>query len=436
MNRTVEKGKTLLVDGPASVAIISGKVEIFGFTPNTASRIVIREGKRLPFLVYETATFDLSLSETAGVEEVEFNTIPMSWANAFDELSRMETKPVVTIVLGSVDSGKSSFCTYLVNRLLGLKKKVAVLDGDIGQSDIGPPCAVSYAFVPKAVTDLFNLQAKNAMFIGTTSPSRNSEKVIDGLAMLKKEILTNNPDFIIMNTDGWIEGEDAVRYKIRLVEKTNPDVVFFIQQKDELTFLANALEKFRKITVESPPVISQRSREKRKNLRELGYVKYLRNAKVQSSPLGWLKIENDETFGLGKTYTNMKEANRLYALLGMKPLHVIDQAGKVSIIVGRKRWVDVEKLKKIEEAFKKKVVLIRKGEEEGLIMGLYDAQRKFLGIGILQEVEYLKKTIKILTPVSKGIAIAALGKVKLDRNMKEIPAFEETFDASSFNKLF
>lgn len=59
MNRIVEKGKTLLVDGPASVTVTSGNVEVFGSKANIASKIVIREGKRLPFAVHETAAFEI-----------------------------------------------------------------------------------------------------------------------------------------------------------------------------------------------------------------------------------------------------------------------------------------------------------------------------------------------------------------------------------------
>jgi hypothetical protein len=63
MNRTVERGKTLLVDGPASVSVVSGKVEAFGFSVKDARRIVIREGKRLPLAVLETTNFDILLGE-------------------------------------------------------------------------------------------------------------------------------------------------------------------------------------------------------------------------------------------------------------------------------------------------------------------------------------------------------------------------------------
>jgi polynucleotide 5'-hydroxyl-kinase GRC3/NOL9 len=436
MNRTVEKGKTLLVDGPASVIVTAGSVEVFGSRPSTANRIIIREGKRLPFAVNEKASLDISLAEKASVEEVEGNTVPPSWIRAYENLSEVQPKPVTAIVLGTVDSGKTSFCTYLINRLLSQKKKIAVLDGDLGQSDVGPPCTVSYTFVAKPITDLFSLQARNAIFIGTTSPNGAADKVIESLTQLRKEILASDPDFIVVNTDGWVEGEEAVRYKTQLVERINPDVVFCVQQKDEMAPLMNSLEKFRRIAVEFPSVASQRSGESRKNLRELGYKKYLRNAKVQSFPLGWLRIEDNELFGLSRTHQNAKVARKIYELLGMKPLHFSEQIDRISIIIGKRRWISAENLKKIEEATRKKVVVIRKGEEEGLLTALCNADGKFLGIGVIQEIEYLRKTLKILTPVSQDFAVAVIGRVKLDKNMKEIPFMsEENQESKAFSKL-
>jgi polynucleotide 5'-hydroxyl-kinase GRC3/NOL9 len=437
MNRIVEKGKTLLVDGPASVTVVSGSVEVFGSKPNITSKIIIREGKRLPFAVNETAAFDISLAEKASVEEVEGNTIPSSWVKAHEDLSDLQAKPATAMVLGTTDSGKTSFCTYLINKLTGQKKKIAVLDGDLGQSDVGPPCTVSYALVTKPITDLFNLQAKNAIFIGATSPDGAVDKVIESLSLLKKEILGSDPDFVVVNSDGWVDGEEAVKYKIQLVEKINPDAIFCIQQKDELAPLLNGLEKYRRTTVESPSVISQRTGEKRKNLRELGYTKYLRNAKVQSIPLGWLKIEDNDLFGLSRGRQNGKVARRIYDLLGMKPLQFMEQSDRISIIIGKRRWINAENLKRIEEETKKKVVIFRKGEEEGLLTALYNGDGRFLGIGVIQEIEYLRRTLKILTPVSQDVATAVIGKVKLDKNMKEIPFFgeENQSEFKAFSKL-
>ncbi|HLE75570.1 MAG TPA: Clp1/GlmU family protein [Candidatus Bathyarchaeia archaeon] len=371
MNRTVERGKTLLVDGAASVLVVSGKVEVFGFSVKDAGRIVIREGKRLPFAVLETANFDISLGENASIEEVDGNTIPLSWIESFEMLKAFQKKPVTAMVLGKVDSGKTSFCTYLINRLVSEKQKVALLDGDLGQSDIGPPCTVAYAFVTKPVTDLFRLRAENAFFVGVTSPSEAVNKTIKGIALMKAEIVDKAADFVVMNTDGWVEGEEAVKYKSRLAEELNPDVIFCIQQKDELAPLLVALEKFMKTTIDYPLTAKQRSREKRRNLRELGYIKYLTDAKVKSLSLKLLAIEEQS------------------------------------------------------------VGLIRQGEEGGVLLGLYDSQRKFLGIGILCKVDYVRKTLKVLTSISEKPSSISLGKVRLDKNLKEIPlSLEETATAT------
>ena len=361
MNQTVERGKTLLVDGPAAVLVVSGKVEVFGFSVKDARRIVIREGKRLPFFVAETANFDISLGENASVEEVDDNTIPPSWVESLEVLMGFHKKPVIAMVLGKVDSGKTSFCTYLINKLISAKQRVAILDGDLGQSDIGPPCTVAYAFIAKPLTDLYKLKAENAFFVGVTSPSEAVSKTIEGIALMKAEILEKTADFAVVNTDGWVEGEEAVKYKTQLAEKLKPDVVLCIQQKDELKPLLVALEKFRKIAVESSLAVRQRSTEKRKNLRELSYAKYLIDAKVKSLPLNQLTIEE------------------------------------------------------------KNAVPIMQCEEKGLLAGLYDSQGKFLGIGVLREIDHLRKMLRVLTSVSAKPSVIALGKVRLDENLREIP---------------
>ncbi|MEM3577856.1 MAG: Clp1/GlmU family protein [Candidatus Bathyarchaeia archaeon] len=425
MIKVVEKGRTLLVDGPASVTVTSGVVDVFGAVISGKGKVVIREGKRLPFATEEKTEFDISIGESASVEEVEGSTIPPSWIEASNEVLEIQERPALIMVIGNVDSGKSSFCTYIVNKLLNEKHKVAVLDGDLGQSDIGPPCSVAYNFVAKPVTDLFNLETKNAFFVGVASPSSAIDKVIEGLVSLKREILDGNPDFIVVNTDGWIEGEDAVNYKIRLVNELLPNMVLCIKQGEEIMPLVNAIESFRKLVVESPPAIKQRSRERRKSLRELGYIKYLKNAKVQSIPLNWVNIEGSELLNISKISEKSKRARIIYDLLGMKPLHFVELKDKVYVVIGRGRWISDENIRKVEQFVEKRVEVIRKGQEEGALTALYDGERKFLGIGVLQEVDYIRKTLKILTPVSKEIATIVVGKIKLDKNLKEIPFFED-----------
>ncbi|MGQ9538042.1 MAG: Clp1/GlmU family protein [Candidatus Bathycorpusculaceae bacterium] len=425
MKITVEAGKTLLVDGPASVTLVSGKTEVFGYALKHMGKVVIRDGKRMPFAVEENAIFEVSLGENANVEEMEGHTVPPSWNEAYKELEALQTKPVTAMVLGTADSGKTSFCTYLVNKLLNGKRKIAILDGDLGQSDIGPPCTVAYAIVSNPVTDLFNLEAENAFFVGVTSPSKATEKVINGLALLKEEVLRCNPDYVVVNTDGWVEGEDAVNYKVQLIEKINPDIIFYLQQNENLTPLLSMLKNFKTLKIDSPQTIKQRSREKRRSLRELGYIKYLKNAKVQSIPISWLKIESDEFLGLNKSFGMMKRDREICELLGMRPLHIAELKEKIYVVIGKSRWIDPERIGRTEDTIGKKVVVTWKGEEEGLLTALYNDERKFLGIGVLREVDYGRKVMKIYTPVSSGISAVIIGKVKLDKNLREITIPEE-----------
>ncbi len=365
MNKTVEGGKTFLVDGPASVMAVSGKVEVFGYSVKNTNRIVIREGKRLPFAVKEKANFEVRLGENAKTKEVNGDTVPASWAEAFEVLRDLQKKPAVAMVFGGVDSGKSSFCTYLINRLIGEKRSVAVLDGDVGQSDVGPPCTVAYAAVAKPVTDLFELKAENAVFVGVTSPSENVNRTIQGVTSLKAEVLKRKVDFVVVNTDGWVAGEDAVNYKVQLAEKLASDVIFCIQQNSELEPLLVKLEGVRNIRIDSATAVRERSREKRKNLRELGYVKYLANAKVKTWRVSHLNIEKPNPL-----------------CLTQKPEY----------------------------------------SQNGLLLGLHDAQKRFLGIGVLQGIDCERKSLKALTSVTAAPVNVAVGKVRLDGKLRESPA--------------
>ncbi|MCS7125253.1 MAG: Clp1/GlmU family protein [Candidatus Bathyarchaeota archaeon] len=420
MHITIETGKTLLVDGPASVTLVSGKAEVFGYVLKQMSRVVIRDGKRMPFAVKENATLEVSLGENATVEEVEGDTVPPSWEEAYKKLATLQTRPTIALVLGAVDSGKTSFCTYLMNKLVMEGRKVAILDGDLGQSDVGPPCTLSYSVTTKPLTDLFNLEAENAYFVGVTSPGKALDKVIEGMTLLKDEVLKRSPDYVVVNTDGWVEGEDAVNYKVQLVEKIRPHIVFCIQN-ETLNPLLEALKNFTTLTIDYPQTIKQRNREKRKSLRELGYVKYLKNAKVQSIPISWVRIENTEFAGLNKTLGMTKREREICNFLGIKPLHIAELKNKIFVVIGKGRWINPEKIKETEETLGKKVEVLWKGGEEGLLTALYSDEKKFLGIGVLREIDYTRKVMKIFTPVSSGVSTVVIGKVRLDKNLREIP---------------
>lgn len=359
MQQTVESNNTLLVDGPASVQVASGKVEVFGYQVKDSSKVVVREGKRLPFFVVEKAVFDVSLGANASVQEVAGSTIPQSWIKSVEAVLSLQTKPVTVLVLGKGDSGKSSLCTFLVNKLIDSRCRVGVVDGDIGQSDIGPSGTVGYAVASKPITELYNLRLINACFVGVTSPIEAIAKIVEGLAAMKAELMQRQVDFLVINTDGWVVGDIAIRYKTALIKKLNPDVIVGVQVESELEPLITNLEK-PVITVEASSALNQRTAEKRKGLREMTYARYLKNARVQCYPMSQVTIE---------------------------PIYAIPR--------------DQE-------------------PEKGLLVGIYGLGSKFLGIGVLRQINERRKALKVQTAIRSIPRRIVLGKVFIDQKLREV----------------
>jgi len=416
MKHIVEEGKTLLVDGPASVNLLSGKTHILSAPLEIGERIVIREGKRVPFGVRKKAIFDLMLGEGASFEEIDGGTVPPSWENASKEILSLR-KPVTVMVIGGVDSGKTSFCTYLANEALKKKWKTGIIDADLGQSDVGPPSTIGFNYITTPVRDLFEIRAENAYFVGLTSPSGVVNRVMEGLTELKRRVEAD-VDFLIINTDGWVDGEDAEKYKIQLTERVSPSVVVGIRQGEELSPILTALKEMKILAIDSPRVVQRRNREKRKILRELSYKKYLKQAKMQSFTLNWVRVEG-APLGTGSSLP-AEQMEKIRNLLGTSPTYSEETPTTVFLVLRKDQSVNEEQIEEIEKSFGKKAKVIREGEEEGLLVGLQDERGKFLGIGILCGVDYKRRVTKVYTPVSENVSTIRFGQIKLDKNGREI----------------
>ena len=359
MQHTVESNKTMLVDGPASVRLVLGKAEVLGYPMKESQRVLIQIGKRLPFFVNEKSTFDVSLGASSGIAETIGSTNPPSWHTTVEAILGLQKRPAVVMILGAADCGKSSLCTYLVNKLIDGKCKVAVLDGDLGQSDIGPSATVGYGLTSKQISELYDLRLKNAFFVGVTSPLTAMSKTIEGLVTMEAEILKGQVDFVLVNTDGLVDGEVAVKYKADLVKSLKPDIIIGIQKQGELNPVITCLE-IPVFTVEPSFALNPRTPEKRKHLREMTYARYLKNAKLQIYPKSQVTIE---------------------------PRNVLPK---------------------------------NQEPEKGILVGLCGRGSKFLGIGVLREVNQLRKALKVQTAVSAKPLRIIIGKVIVNEKLQEV----------------
>jgi len=417
MKKTVEAGKTLLVDGPASITQLSGEAEIFGAKVKLGLKMVIRESKRVPFLVNAGAEFEVSLGEKGTLTEVAGSTIPESWETAVSTVLATAHRPTIVMIIGAIDVGKTSFCAYLANRALKEKRSVAIIDADLGQSDVGPPSTIGSCRVTKPIRDPFEMSAENVCFIGVTSPSSAVTEVVEAIARMTEKALTLG-DLLVVNTDGWVEGEDAVRYKLALAKRVKPGIVIGIQEQNELTFLLGALTETQNIAVEPSSALRKRDREERKLLRELGYKKYLKGAAVQSFPLSWIGISG-VPFGSGAP-TSQDHMSKIVEHIGTTPIYSEETANSIFIALRKDQWADEEIAKTLEDTLNKRLKIVWEGDEEGLLVALHDKDGNFLGIGIIEQLDYDRRVLKVYTNVKKGIASIRVGQVKLDKSGREL----------------
>ncbi|KAG2532460.1 hypothetical protein JM18_001098 [Phytophthora kernoviae] len=172
------------------------------------------------------------LAEIAVVDSFRTVQITERWQATVDRLETSLLKrdegvcvPQKIVVCGGKGVGKSTFCRYLVNRLLAHFGTVAFLDTDLGQSELTPPGLVALHALTTPLLGPGFSQMKNpirSFFCGDTNPGNDPlyyMKAVKSLLRLydrkwgtysnasngspKNAQRTCVP--LVVNTDGWIK---------------------------------------------------------------------------------------------------------------------------------------------------------------------------------------------------------------------------------------
>jgi polynucleotide 5'-hydroxyl-kinase GRC3/NOL9 len=267
-------GRTLLVSGPADIQLVQGKVGIYAYPLERNRVISIPEGKQLPVEVLENSTLECWISAHGKYSEIVGNTVPDSWMETAETM--LENRKGRIMILGNVDAGKSTFCTVLANLALKAGMKITVLDLDLGQSDIGPPGSIGLGRVRNHILTLSEVTPEVLYFVGYISPAPVTDKILEGVNRLLPK---TESDVLVVNTDGWILGEQAIIFKSRLINTFEPSFVVGIGRETDLRPILE-MTGCTSFQVDSPSLILKRTREQRKELRELAYRKYLKDGRV------------------------------------------------------------------------------------------------------------------------------------------------------------
>ena len=283
-----------------------------------------------------------------------------------DEL-RQEKKPLILFMLGGVDVGKTYTVTSLANRFYEHGLTVAVVDADVGQSDIGPPCCIGMGILGREIQKLSEVPLHSLYFVGNTSPERCMQECITGAAAAVQEAKKCDVDLILVDSTGWIEGVDAKMFKLLEIKAIDPSLVVAIEKEDELKHILPHLHK-RVIRLRISPETRSRTREERRALREEAYKSYFRAAKNREFNLSVLAWPPEE--------------GTIVGLFG----GICDSTGE---------------------------------------------SEEILGLGILKGINYDREKVVVLTPVDtddntviKGIKPGGVKLIKVNDEFKEFKSFQ------------
>ncbi len=418
-------GKFVRIDGPCFLKVVQGEITVRGKVMRPPETLVVPRSKAAIIESNGNSIIEVKLGEGGDLTQVENSPIPVQWTEAMRRVIERQ-KPAIVAAMGETDSGKSTFCTILANQCLEAGFKTAVIDKDLGQSELGPPTTIALGYIRSPVLTLGEIPIVDAHFVGSTSPAGFIHRIIVGLRRLVDRAVDDGEKVIIVNTSGWIHGWEARELKSALMHSVNPGIVVAIQKGSELEHALrsmNGVNGHEILRLPAPPSLRSRSREDRKMLREAAYIRYLKDATTRTISLEKVGLHYS-LYGSGFE-AQENELRDLETRLGSSIAYCEKGADFLLIITERKVKPSEELISSIRYDYARdEVVVLPSGEEKGLLVGLTGRKNNFLGIGILLKVDYPRRILQVYTPAKEEVGGIYFGQIKLREDGEELAKLE------------
>ncbi|MCS7179306.1 MAG: polynucleotide 5'-hydroxyl-kinase [Anaerolineae bacterium] len=188
----------------------------------------------------------------------------------------------VLMVIGAPDTGKTTFARYLYTRLCGRHERVAFIDGDIGQSSLGPPTTMTLALRQPGETGFPPGGPRVRVFVGATSPRGHMLPTLIGVHKLARRAAELGATATVLDTTGLVapeQGGPALKHaKVDLLE---PTVVFALRRGNELEAILEPLRhsgRTRVVELPPAPAVCPRDPPTRRAYRARLFAHYFANA--------------------------------------------------------------------------------------------------------------------------------------------------------------
>ncbi len=413
-----QNDKFILIHGPSHVMLTRGSLEVFGKSIKQGESFIVPRGKTTPVILeLGTQLSDLQVKSGTGgaLERITENPIPQLWENLANQL--FTTQEALWMIIGGPDTGKTGLITFLVNQCLQNKRKTAIIDSDIGQSNIGPPTTIGLAMPSIPEIFLSSHEMEQGYFVGSTSPRSHLLQTCCGVRKLVDAAYDLGAEIILLDTSGYIEGPAARALKYHKAVLIEPSSILALQRTNELEHILASLDSFGPIIRMAPPVsVQQKNHDIRSIYRETRFKKIFSDARPITFFFEDIRLLGT-TLGYGTPVTAIENLRKL---LDTKILWAQKSSDRLFLVV--QEQFSIKNLDSLKEEFNvKQIQFIFYRDLLGLIVGLLAENHTFLAVGILQEIQFSEKIV-IRTTLNdpEQVKFITLGRIQLTQEGKQI----------------
>lgn len=295
------------------------------------------------------------------------------------------------LVIGGGDSGKTSYCRFLSAELLAAGHRVAVVNSDVGQKEVGPPATVTLGYAT-GTAERWAGPPEAFYFVGSTSPVGRMLPLVVGTARL---VGAAAAPFVIVDTTGFVEGAGRVLkgYKI---EAVRPDVIVAIESRDTLEPILQAYRTYRTIRLRPSRKARPRDRWERDRLREKAFADYF--SRAHRLELGI----DDIVFQRSLLFTG----------------HVLTISGTV---YAERTAEGVIAVADASPDGAEAVKWLKTGFERNLLCGVADAWDAGAGLALLERIDFDRRSISLMSPVpAEKLRVLQLGDIYVGLDGREL----------------
>lgn len=196
------------------------------------------------------------------------------------------------MVIGAPDTGKSTFARYVYQRVCRAGRRVAFLDGDPGQSVLGPPTTMTVA-LGQAAHDHFPPRGpRGRWFVGATSPRGHLLQAVVGSSRLLEVAKASGVEVVVFDTSGFVDAAGGgIALKMAKIELLRPAAVFALARGQELDRLLTPLDywpQMRLFRLQPSTAVQARDQATRQAARAARFAAYF--ARAQAQVIRWAHL--------------------------------------------------------------------------------------------------------------------------------------------------